>query len=224
MNFKNIRALALFTFIFVSSESFAQCKYDIGVKVSSYEMERFQFEGRLHLNNPYTLVLNYSYGSKSRSGGSQTPVYNDSLTDVKRKYFFAHGHTIKLGLQRKLGFLATDVFYVGASLGVGIENHTFARYSKTYTVQDSSHVSSYLIGYDPDNNSNFTTTHGRSINTQIALSFGMDIPLTKRLSLNAEIGVANIYEKSSSYPTVTMDFYPSVSGGLRYQFGKREKT
>ena len=221
MNFKIIQRISLLLFIFVSSSSFAQYKYDIGLRVSSYEMEQFQLEGRFHLNSPYTLVANYSYGSRSSYSSSQTPVYNDSLMDIDSRYFSASNNTVKIGIQRKLRFLATDVFYVGAMLGAGIENRLHSHYEATYTVYDTTNVPHFLIYHGTESSSNFNKTKTRSINGQLAISFGMDVPITKRFSINAEVSWATIFDKSPNYSTISMGFFPSVSGGLRYSFGKR---
>lgn len=224
MNFtKSIFTLSLI--LFVSSNSFAQYKYDIGLKASSYEMERFQLEGRLHLNNPYSIVVTLSNGSRGHGNYHVTPYYNDSLFDVSSNYSNANNTSLKIGVQRKLGFLATNVFYAGASVGFGFEQRNSFLHSATYSVGDSMPtMPPYNYIHWEEINSDDKLNRTKSINTQLALSFGMDVPITKRISINAEIGLAGIYQHSLDYPSSIITFHPNVSGGLRYSFGKREES
>lgn len=223
MNFKIIQKISLLLFIFVSSSSFAQYKYDIGLRVSSYEMEQFQLEGRFHLDNPYSIVVTFATGSRGSGNSSQTPIYSDSLIDITNSYFSAMNSALKIGLQRKLGFLASDVFYAGATFGIGFEQQRSSHHTATYAVVDSMDLHPFLYyGYGEAISSSVNLTKSSAINAQLALSFGMDVPITKRFSINAEVSWATIFDKSPNYSTISMGFFPSVSGGLRYSFGKRE--
>lgn len=225
MKFKT-NILTLILIIFVSSGSFAQYKYDIGLKASTYDMERFQLEGRFHLDNPYSIVVTLARGGRNNGYLSQTPFYNDSLFDVTQSNFNASNNTLKLGVQRKLGFLASDVFYAGATIGFGYEQQRTYYYTSTYSVHSDSTPSGSPFLYSDVNeiSSSNTSNNTSGINAQLGLSFGMDVPLTKRLSINAEIAFAGIYKRFSGsaeyYPLNIITFQPSLSGGLRYSFGK----
>lgn len=221
MNFKS-SILSLFLVIFLSSGSFAQYKYDIGLKVSSYELEQFQLEQRFHLDNPYSLVITYAIGSEWNSNYRESIVYNDSLVDITSDYSFRSNNVIKFGVQRKLGFLASDVFYAGATMGIGLENYLTSSYTATHSIQDSLNFFPYYqYGFSEEIGSTEFTANSRAINAQLALSFGMDVPISKRFSINAELGFAGIYSRSLNYSTAIIRLVPSISGGLRYQFGKK---
>ncbi|MCJ8290690.1 MAG: hypothetical protein HRT58_13580 [Crocinitomicaceae bacterium] len=220
MNFKIIQRIALLLFIFVSSGSFAQYKYDIGLRVSSYELEAFQIEQRFHLDNPYTLTVALATGSRWNSYYSESHVYSDSLVDISSNYSSVRNNALKIGLQRKLGFLATDVFYAGVRMGIGFENHQNRSSSTTLVVHDSLiQYPDHVYGFGEEISSSQNITHQRVVNAQIGLSFGMDVPISKRFSINAELGLAGLYANGFSYSTIRL--IGSVSGGLRYQFGKR---
>lgn len=63
------------------------------------------------------------------------------------------------------------------------------------------------------------------LQTQLALSIGMNVPLTKRFSINAEVSIASIWEnrlKTYSSAASLIYFNLAASGGIRYSFGKRE--
>ena len=214
MNLKT-KSVVLFSFIFVSSVSFAQYKYDIGLKASTYDLERFQLEQRYHFDSPWSLVLAVTSGSRWTSTYTEMPIYNDSLFDIAEGCNYLGYHGLKIGVQRKLDLFATKVFYTGASLGVGLrkqrEDHRLTTYSHN--------------GIDENNpawNPEMVIVSSRQyvyeyseINAQLALSFGMDVPISKRFIINAELGMAAIYAWS------TINLQGSVSGGLRYQFGVR---
>ena len=221
MNFKNIKRISLFIFIFASSGSFAQYKYDIGLRASSYDMERFQLEQRFHLDSPYSIVVTLSTGGKGYGSYSQTPIYNDSLVTISNSNYNIQNNALKVGVQRKLGFLATDVFYAGATLGVGFERGNSQYYSTTYSVGDSVvDPNPYMYSWNEINSASFTD-RTKAINAQFGLCFGMDVPISKRLSVNAEIGFSGIFTNSFTYDYSTINLFGSVSGGLRYQFGAR---
>lgn len=221
MNFKISSIFSLSIFILVSSSSIAQYKYDIGLKVSSYDMERFQLEQRFHLDNPYSIVVTLASGSQGSGDYHQSAAYSDSLFDVTQSYRNDVNNVLKIGVQRKLGFLATDVFYAGATLGFGFEKQRSTLNSATYLIKDSSEIYPYFPNPNLVVSSSENSFTSNSINVQAGLSFGMDVPITKRFSINAEVTFAAIYEKSFDYSTSYIFLRSSLSGGLRYCFGKR---
>ncbi len=216
-----IRIISLFTFIFVSSSSFAQYKYDLGLKVSSYEMEQYQFEGRFHLNTPYTITSHISTGTRNRGGYAQVYNYSDSTMSTYSNSLYAKGTTIKLGIQRKLDFLATNVFYAGATIGLGWEAQRRDIREQTYAIQDSLTVVYPPIGLNEINS--LQTSRKYSAKTaQMALSFGMDIPLTQHILINTEIAFSGTFYRSDEFSSTSFTLRPMLSGGVRYRFGKRE--
>jgi hypothetical protein len=222
MNFKVIKPFSLFLFIFVASSSFAQYKYDIGLKASTYEMERFQVEQRFHLNSPYSIVVTLAIGSRNTGNQGVSPYYSDSLFNFTNNQFSATNNALKIGVQRKLGFFATDVFYAGATIGIGFEQQTSRSFTATYSVGDSMPLQNhYLYDWEEINSAN-DLTNTNAVNGQLALSFGMDVPLSKRFSINAEIAIAGLYQNSLDNSFSSINMIGSFSGGLRYQFGKRE--
>lgn len=220
MNWKT-KNFILFTFIFVTSVSFAQYRYDIGVRTSTYDLERFQLEQRFHFDSPWSLVVTMTTGGKSDGTYTQTLTYSDSLFDVNFNNSQIRNNGIKMGVQRKLGFFATDVFYTGASLGFGLQkqrdNYSSITYSNTGAGEN-------IPGFNTEITEVSSTTQlyeSSEINSQLALSFGMDVPISKRLSINAELGFAGMFSRSMTYDFSRIDLFGSVSGGLRYQFGVR---
>jgi hypothetical protein len=224
MNFKITQRAALLLFIFVSSGSFAQYKYDIGLKVSSHDMERFQLEQRFHFDNPYSLVVTIASGSKGSGNYTESPYYNDSLFDLTSNFHNVNNTVLKVGVQRKLGFLATDVFYVGATIGMGYEQQRTNLRTTTYSIGASMPTNPPNHYMWEEISSIHEQNRTNAINAQIGASFGMDVPISKRFSINAEVAFSGMYERSieTSYPYTYITLLGSVSGGLRYQFGKRE--
>lgn len=223
MNFKTIKTLVLFTFIFVSSGSFAQYKYDIGLKASTYDLERFQLDARFHFDSPYSLVFSVANGSSFSGNYAQTPIYNDSLISVNQTSYNTTNSVFKIGVQRKLGFLATDVFYAGATVGFGFNRQRGWSDKVEYVVEADSmgNLQNPMIAPWEYQSSTYSESLYRAINFQLGLSFGMDVPISKRFSINAEIGLSAIYDQSLDYSFKTIYMGGSISGGVRYAFGKR---
>lgn len=216
-----ISILSFFAFIFVTTSSFAQYKYDIGLKASTYDMERFQLEGRFHLDNPYSITATLVSGSRWNSYQSQSPFYSDSLFDITQSSFEVRNMGIKLGVQRKLGFLATNVFYAGATIGFGYEQHNSSYFNSTYSISDSIvSPNPYMYQWN-ELQSDYQFSRTSAINAQLGLSFGMDVPITKRFSINAELGFTGVYSQHLEYNYSIISLQGMISGGLRYSFGKR---
>ncbi|MDG1330852.1 MAG: hypothetical protein P8P74_00870 [Crocinitomicaceae bacterium] len=211
----------LIVFVIMSSCSFAQYKFDVGLKTSTYDMERFQFDSRFHFKSPFSIIVSFAAGSQIRSNSSRIPIYTDSLINYTSSYSRKKNYSLKAGVQRKLGFLETEVFYVGATLGAGYLEH-FGRFSsETYIIDSVPAYPNYTI-YTSEISSTESYYSNRTLSAELAVSFGMDVPITKRISINAELGLVTAYRRSLTYSGSFFDQHLSVLGGLRYSFGKRE--
>lgn len=220
------RLVLLFVPVFILTfYSSAQYKWDIGLKTSSFELERFQLEVRYHLKSPYTITATLMNGSRYFGDYHLSKVYNDSLIDVTNYYHSTTNTALKFGIQRKIGFLASDVFYAGATIGFGFEQIRSSNYVSTYSVGDSTGdytYPHYFLDWD-ELSSSQNTIQMKAISAQLGLTFGMDVPLTKRFSINAEIGMLGHYRQNLDYQTSIITLLPTISGGVRYRFGKREE-
>lgn len=211
----------LVAFAIISSCSFAQYKFDIGLKTSTYDMERFQFDSRFHFKSPFSAIISFAAGSKRDSESSRIPIYADSMINYTSSYSKKKNYSLKVGVQRKLRFLEAEVFYVGLTLGAGYSEH-FRRFSsETYIIDSIPDYPPYPV-YTSDVSSMESLYSGRTLSTELAISFGMDVPITKRFSINAELGLLTAYRRSLTYSGSFFDQHLSVSGGLRYSFGKRD--
>lgn len=215
----NISILSVF--IFLSTCSLAQYKYDIGLKASSYDLERYQLETRLHLKSPYSLLVNYSYGSSGFLYSHPYTVISDSTFSETNGYLFTQSNTLKFGVQRKLRSLATNIFYVGATFGLGYEKHDLYTYIREYSY-DTAPPSPNGTGSYELLASNGTNHMYGVLHSQLALSFGIDAPITKHFAINVEASLAGFHSNNLSSKYDYLYLVPSISGGLRYSFIKRE--
>jgi len=201
----------------------AQYKYDVGLKVSSNHLERFQLEGRFHFRTPYSLMISVNGGSEIASNNIKIPVYSDSLYSYSNSRTERSNISIKTGIQRKLKFPSTDIFYVGSSLGIGFLNRYELRSTGSYIIDS-------VVNYPPQTyiqEIDFTETYysNRSIRTELAFSFGLNAPFSERLSINAEIGLSTYIQSSlTNNESTFFNQFVYASGGLRYSFGKRLKV
>ena len=220
-----ISIVVTFVFIFVSSASFSQYKYDIGLRASTNGLERFQLDFRYHFDSPYSLLFSVGSGSDGSYQYTQTPVYNDSLILTSMNSQNNSNLVFKAGVQRKLGFLATDYFYAGAHIGFGFEQRQYGNGSVIYSVATDSMENVINPIWEPwEYQSEDYSSHSiRAINAQLGVSFGVDVPIYKRFSVNAEIGFVGIYQQLLEQSTSIITLFPTASGGIRYSFGKRHE-
>lgn len=210
--------LLLLLFTLSWSGLFAQYNYDVGLKVSTNELERFQLEGRYHFKSPFSLLIFLSRGSEHRYNQFDIPIQEDSLYAFQEDRIKTTNHSIRIGVQQKLDFLATDAFYVGTSLGMGHEKQ-YSRISSEQYVIDS------IVGHQAYSHivsSAHLNENTRALKVELVLSAGMDVPLTNRFSVNAELGLSTFYRKSLNSESSFLSQRMYVSGGPRYSFGKRE--
>lgn len=218
-----LRLVVFYTLLLtcIPSNSIAQYRYDIGLKASSYDMERFQFETRFHFKSPYSLVVNYSHGSTTTSsrGSSSNPF--DSTFSTSHLISNYYSNTIKFGVQRKFKSFASDVFYAGASLGIG-HRVSLHRIYETVYMNDSLTQGLGFFGYYHPVASQESVYRYEYLDTQLSLSFGINAPLTKRIVINVELSLAGFLSRNINSNYHKWDIVPSISGGVRYSFGKWE--
>lgn len=212
----------LLVFIFFGTGAFSQHKQDIGLKIGSLENERAQLDYRFHLKSPYALAATYCYGTTSYTNSGVITSYSDSTLTTNSEFQEDWFHTIKVGVQRKFTDFASDVFYAGATLGVGYFKRQNSFYQTTFVMNDSlPQTPVYGVWQNEIVSSSELHQISNIIQTQIALTFGMDVPISKRFLINAEVGLIGNYAKgidnNASYSEVIVGF----SGGVRYQFGVR---
>lgn len=219
----HIQQLTLLTTLFLSTISYGQNKHDIGFRVSTLDVQRYQLDYRFHLNSPYSIVVSAFNGSRSHGTSSQGPLYNDSLFSVVQSGFSVRNSGLQLGVQRKTMGMASDVFYVGASLGAAWQQHKSSLFSGVYAISDTTGSNGNFIRHGSEQvSSEMSNFDSKWLSTKVELTFGMDVPLTKRLLLNAEISLSSFYDRSLTDSFSSFTLMPTASGGIRYQFGKQE--
>jgi hypothetical protein len=215
-----MRSMVFYTLLLtcLPSNSNAQYTYDVGLRVSSYELERFQAEGRFHLKKPYTFLASFSAGLQRRFNTTEIPVYPDSVFSTSSEYITKTNQSIRLGVQRDIEFLETDFFYGGIALGFGYVTK-LGRFSNSSYGIDST-VNNQIYSYEISFSESVLTT--KSLRTELVLSFGVDVPLIKRFSINAEVGLSTNLQTSLDKTESPFLFqYLYASGGVRYSFGRR---
>lgn len=219
----HIRQLTLLITLFFATFTYGQYKQDIGVRLSTVDIQRYQLDYRFHLNSPYSIVVSAFKGSRGHGTFSRGPLYNDSLFSVVQSGFSASNSGLQLGVQRKITGLVSDVFYVGASLGAGFQQHKSSLFTGIYVISDTTGSNGDFIRHGAEQvSSEMSNSDSNWLSTQVGLTFGMDVPLTKRLLLNAEISLSSFYDRSLTDSFSSFTFIPTASGGIRYQFGMRE--
>ena len=218
-----IQVLAVITLLILSTSANAQYKHDIGLRMSTFDLQQSQLEYRFHLESPYTIVVSALNGNRGHGTYSQSPLYNDSLFSIAQNGFRKRSYGLNIGVQRKITGLASDVFYVGAHIGGGMLLQDNSLYSAVYAIPDTTGSNgNYLAQGAYQVSSSSIRDESQWISTQLGLSFGMDVPLTKRFSLNAEISIAGFYDRSLTDAFSSFTLMSAASGGIRYRFGKRE--
>ena len=212
-------ALALITAL-IATVSYSQRAYDLGLKTSTFNRDRLQLEQRFHLNSNYFLIANFSMGRHLDVYTTTGDVSGDIIVDQQnyqnQNTFFAG----KVGIGHKLTFLPTNFFYLGTSLGIGYEEYLKSE-DRILMYFDDNGESIHLPTGQPmtqENTQNYSFNSGAFY--QLYLTFGMDVPLTKRLFINCEVNGSILHSRNATSAASGLSFIPSVSGGLRYSFGK----
>ena len=209
-------------FLFFGIAAFSQYKQDIGLKIGSLENERAQLDYRFHLKSPYTILASYCYGTASFTDETDVIYSADSTYLTTSEFQEDWFHTLKIGAQRKFTDFASDVFYAGTTIGAGYflrrNSDNYAMYSLIDTLPQTQLPDGQIAPIWSDE----VHQYSRILQMQVALTFGMDVPISKRFLINAEVGLIGNYAKgidnNASYSEVIVGF----SGGVRYQFGVRK--
>lgn len=209
--------------LFVCFGAMAQYKYDLGIKISSLEEERAQLDYRFHLKSPYTIITSYAYNSNAWSDEGGYVSYADSTYSTNSEFHQYWFHTLKIGVQRKISGFASDVFYTGATVGVGYKKQRNSYSESTFFFNDTIPPPP-PYNFVPGSELSFSELHQytETLQTQLGLSFGMDVPISKRFLINAEVGLVGNLAKNMSQNGLSAEVTMAFSGGVRYQFGKRE--
>jgi hypothetical protein len=210
-------------FLFFGTGAFSQYKQDIGLKIGSLEEERAQLDYRFHLKFPYTIIASYAYNSNTWSDEGGYVSYFDSTYSVNSEFHQYWFHTVKIGVQRKISGFASDVFYTGATVGVGYKKQRNSYSESTFFFNDTIPAPP-PFSYVPGSELSFTELHQytRTLQAQLAFSFGMDVPISKRFLINAEIGLIGNLAKNAAQNGLSAEITMAFSGGVRYQFGVRK--
>lgn len=219
----NIKFGIFSCFLILCTSAFAQYKYDVGLKIGSLETERAQLDFRFHLTSPYTIISTYAYNSNTWSDEGVYVSYTDSTYTTNSEFHQYWFHTLKIGVQRKISDFASDVFYTGATVGVGYKKQRNSASESTFFFNDTISPPP-PFNYVPGSELSFSELHQytRTLQAQLALSFGMDVPISKRFLINAEVGLVGNLAKNMAQNGLSAEVTMAFSGGFRYQFGKRE--
>lgn len=202
------------------SSAVAQYKYDVGLRISTYELERFQLDGRYHFKSPYSILVSLTSGWYMDSERHEGQIHEDSLIYYSSTRVNESSNSLNIGVQRKLGLFETDMFYGGATIGLGYKKYSGWHSSGVYQI-DSTQMNPSPVNFTSEVYSSETISSTRTLSAQLTLSIGMDVPLSERLYLNVELGLISAYRSLMNSSSSFFEQYMSFSGGLRYSFGKR---
>ncbi|MFK7784967.1 MAG: hypothetical protein AB8B56_07620 [Crocinitomicaceae bacterium] len=202
--------------IMISSFSYSQYKYDLGLKISSFDRNALQVEFRTAITPSFSLFTNLNYGGKSDGYGYINDPSGDTLADQFNSSRRLTSYTGIVGFRKAIHSLPGDFFYAGAALGVGYEEY----------VERDTRLKMYL----DENGESIHVPTGETVTVEsstsqlfdygmfygLYLNIGMDIPLGKRFSVNCELNAITYYSETES----GFGFAPRFSGGLIYSFGK----
>lgn len=211
----------LFIFaLFSIGTSFSQYKFEVGLKFSSTFEEIIQLEQRFHLKSPYTLTATFAAGTRNIS--ENTGAYSnliDSTTVTSSQKHAMNFCTLKFGVQRSISvaFFENDILYVGLTTGFGYQQERSSYYHTNYTTH--SNEPSQSSDYDETFNGS-SRSEILSFRTQLSPSFGVNLPIKKRLLFTSEIGLTGMLSSYIKDSTTSFRVFPFVSSGLFYRFGK----
>jgi hypothetical protein len=199
-------------------------KHDIGIRASSYNMERFRLDYRYHLSEKWTFSVGGYYGDQSHFSWNGAYL-NDSTYESFTHQITLRAYGVTFGAQRKLNFMKHNFYYVGTDIGVGITNRKFTFSRFVFVPEgDQTSPSPFFPGIGEVLENEFEVSSNNAFNLNNRLFVGADVPIVDRLSFNLEVGMVVNLESANynGYSTNYVDLLAFASGGLRYRFGKTE--
>lgn len=205
-----------FAFIITSLAAHSQFNYDIALKTSSFAQDRLQLEQRFHLKSDYFLITNFNIGRDLDVFTLVEDVSGDEITNQRNFTTKQRFYSGRVGVGKRLTFLPMDFFYCATSIWFGYQewlnssNHFYVYYDENGSNLELE------TGLPTTTESTFDETFKSGAFYQLYATLGMDVPVTKRFSINCEVNLSLTYHEAFS----SMSFPLTVSGGLRYSFGK----
>jgi len=211
----------------LASSSFAQSdsfKHDIGLKISSWQPERFQLQYRYHFNESWAFSANAYVGTESIYFSDGDYLIQDSLYEMNSSEYRYNTYGVEFGAIRKLNFMKHNFYYVGASAGFGGATRSSHYNRMVFTVKDADPTmpAAPFPYLDEVVDSEYSATIDNAMAAKSKLFVGADFPILDRLSFNCELGMMMNFE---FYAKDKFNYFTGAgyfSGGLRYNFGKVE--
>jgi len=199
-------------------------KYDIGLRIGSFQNEKLQLEYRYHVSEKWSLIGRVHIGVSQSIKTEGDYLIQDSLYQSFTNDFQRLSYGLSFGAQRRLNFMKHDFYYVGANLGLGTTRYRNTDVRMIYEPYFDQGISFSVFGPPPVGEvleRETTVSLQNAINVTNHIYVGADVPLVNHLSVNLEIGVVSALEvlNSSDITLTTIQLAPFVSGGLRYSFG-----
>lgn len=204
--------------ILLPSNSFAQFKHDIGLKLSTNEYERLHVEYRWHANENWALTATFVYGERFDFYSFTDPEVGDSTIEIFTNSGQTKAFNLSLGVIRKLTFMKHNYYYVGGNLGAG-QTREWHTESRGLYFLDSTALT-YGVYQAGEAIEDSELYFGRDLFSMVTkLYLGADVPILDRLTLNMECGIGS---NLSVYPNASLYFTSRVyaAAGLRYRFGR----
>ena len=203
-------------FVFVSFTNHAQLKYEVSVLTSTFDHDRIQLQQRFQLVDYTSMVVTLGYGFFNEASTDFYQI-SDSIGKSTENREHLDFFTLKVGAQQSFQIASHRLFYVGGSFGVGVEQRYRRGKSETVDLRSYNEDPGMMYGalnYEVIESSEYNQ-YGKSIYVRADITFGADIPLTKRLSLNAAVNFT-AFTPQFQYYSGEFGFKASASGGLRY--------
>ena len=201
-----------------TSSLFSQQRYEIGLSGTSFNRDRIELNQRLNLNFRWSILMDVSYGTDFERIWSEWPASSNGQLQIHeiRKYTFNY-LTAKIGVMRRLRFGKLDNFYCAAKFGIGWEHLNLLRHRELLKIIDFEWGQPVYELLD--------TWEKREIRSysysRFDLLFGMNVPLTERLTANWSTGV--VFRGSQIELPHDSFMKGTLAAGLTYYFGKKGK-
>lgn len=218
-----MKTLIVAFFAFYGASTFAQTqfKHDIGVRFSSDDEERLQLQYRWHKSDKWAFGVTASYGQYG-NGNYSLQLEDGDTTYIANSYYYDFQHySLMVDVVRKLSFMKHNFYYVGASIGGGAIQRNYNSYWARYEAAGDA-SSSLFPNVGEEIESERYYDHGGGVSGRARLYVGADVPILDRLTFNLEVGTGLAIARYDSSFSGYSYWSGSVTGGLRYRFGKAE--